>query len=57
MTEAVTAHGYSQMQVANFLEPHHSTVSQMLMIPWTLLRGKFTPLNDCWPNNAVVKIC
>ena len=30
IAEAVTAHGYSQMEVASFLRPHYSTISRIL---------------------------
>jgi hypothetical protein len=30
ITEAVTAHGYSQMEMASFLSLHYSTISRIL---------------------------
>ncbi len=56
VAEANTAHGYSEMEVASFLGLHYSTISRILVIPWTLLPSKFTPLNYCWLNNSLVKI-
>src|SRR4029077_8009787 len=32
IAEAVTAHGYSQMEVANFLRLHYSTISRILAV-------------------------